>query len=198
MVPCSPYLSSVFIFSWVVLDPVSLLLSCLASVVNMAWVGRRNVSWEIASCDWPVGMSVGLFRVLLLIYAEGPRSLWVRCRREEGKRVTSKLVSSISSWSPSVPASSSFLEFLPSCSTWWMVAYKPKEPSLLLSCFLSVSHHRMPTPFLYQVSGWWAGHCDYLMNNGFCCISIKFFLVLWHGIELLINLFDHYLVVAWI
>lgn len=167
----------------------------------MARVGRRKVSWEIASCDWPVGMAVGLFIVLLLIYAEGPSSLWGGCRREEGEQVTSKLVSSISSWSPSVPASSSFLEFLPSCSTWWTVAYKPKKPSLLLSRFLSVSHHRTPTPFLYQVFGWWAGHwscCDYLGSNGYCCISIKFSLVLWRRMELLINLSDHHLVVAWI
>lgn len=194
MVPCLPYLSFGGHFNGIVLDPISLLSWLLASVVSLTQLGRGNLSQGIASRWLVCGHGRGTFYIIIInLY----RRVSAYCgsaiheqvdlcciRKEVEQDRGKKLVRSISSWCPPVSASSFFLEFLPF--------------SLMID-YIHLSQINT-SPFLYLV----------ILDGRLVIVNVIFMwvvyffvfvetslVVLWHGIELLMNLLNLHLIVAW-
>lgn len=180
-------------FNWMVLNPISL-LSWLASVVSLTQLGRGNLSQGIASRCLVCGHACGTFDIIIInlyrrvsAYCESAtlEQVGLACTRKEVEQVRrNNPVSSIPSWSPLVSASSFFLEFLPFGLMMDYIAWKSnKHQPLSISSDFDGSLNIDNVIFMGVV-------------NIFVFVESSL-VVLWHGLELLMNLLNLHLIVAW-
>lgn len=176
-------------FNWMVLDPISL-LPWLASVVSLTQLGRGNLSQGIASRCLVCGHGCGTFYIIIInlyrrvsAYCESAiqEQVGLACMRKEVEQVRrNNPVSSI----PSASASSFSPEFLPF--------------SLMMDYIPWKSNKHQPLSIASDFDG------RLSIDNVIFMGVVNFFVfvesslvVLWHGLELLMNLLNLHLIATW-